>query len=229
MNILIIGDRPQDQGLHLLKGVVKDKWPNAKVVVLEPTTSQTRSSLSTSGRDLTAVLLTDLGKLDTNHYSLDATPVDLVDLAHMRHDLFLPPGGSWNLVLTGVALGPATGIDVLKAGHTCAAMWASLAYKTTAIAFGQEGDSFPNHTSSVLADFLREAPVETDSAWNMSIPKGQPLGYKSVSTAHYSPTRMPSTQVVPRAREEQSDVTLLAKGFVTLTLMELRTNKPLRF
>lgn len=231
MNILIIGDRPQDEGLKLLRSVTKDRWTNARIVTLETAKDRSRSSLSKRTIDLSKVLLTDLGKIGSDHYSFDGTPVDLVDLAHLRQDLFLPPNASWDFLLTGIATDTALGLDVLTAGHTCAAMWAATAYKLTAIAVAQEGPGIPSHCAAVVNDFLRDtsSPLNTDLAWNLTIPQVSPLGYKSVNAAYYSPTRLPPTSVVPRAREEQSDVTLQKQGYVTLTQLDLRTNKPLRF
>lgn len=244
MNILIINDEgPTATGLNLLRQLLKQKWKEAHTLSLTPGNPTPHSSMGASLQFWREVSLADIQKNGSDDYTIfGATPTDLVDLAHLRSELFLPKGTSWDLVAAGIAHGSILGMDALRAGCTGGAMWASAAYRTSALAFAQQlpGDADEHKpgdapeamfrtAANIIPDYLRTAPVGSGQCWLLNFPPEQPQGYRATQPAHYSPRRLPPPQIVPRARDEQSDVAELARGFVTVTQLDLRTAKPLRF
>jgi len=154
--------------------------------------------------------------------------------------LFLTGGASWDLVVSGVNHGHNVGLDVFHSGTVGQAMIASVEFGVAAIAFGQEmEDTEPKDkeqdrilfkTARLLTpDFLKELAPIPGSCWNINFPAGPAQGYKTVPVAHYSRWRTPPTSIVPRARGEETDFTVLKKGFVSMSEISLRVSQNLRY
>jgi broad specificity polyphosphatase/5'/3'-nucleotidase SurE len=132
---------------------------------------------------------------------------------------------------------PILGWDVYSHSATAMAMTAANAYNVYAVAFNQDlGGLEPSRlafvqSEKVVPDYLKVTPCERGRCWNVNIPmpKSVPKGYQETRTAHYSPSYLPSTDIVPRARNEASDVVAFSQGFVAITSLALRVNPALRY
>lgn len=232
MNILIIADNPSSKGTLALRLAAKSAYREGKITVLCPKLKTEWASFGRSpdmeipwkGEDLVE---TEPGF----HVSEVHGPCDLVDGAFLSWDLFLTRG-SWNVVLTGAAHGNTLGLDVLKRSHTAAAMHAATTYGCPSMAItlpnGPDQD-LTLQEENLIRDILRTSSPGQGECWSVNIPQQPTRGYIQVPAAHYSPTRVPEASIVPRSREERTDVTELKKGFVTISRLHLRINPMMRF
>ena len=76
----------------------------------------------------------------------------------------------------------------------------------------------------IIPNFLRTHGPDAGACYNVNIPETADRGYKVANPAHYSYHRTPPTSIVPRAKNDGSDVDLLLKGYVTISSLEPRAN-----
>ena len=240
MNILIINSEgPDAVGLGVLREAAAQHWKEAKFTVLVPRESPKWGSMGTSHPDLMSIAREDLEEREPGFYIAEGcTASDVVDLAFLHQDWFTPSAKTWDLVLSGVVNGSVLGMDVFKNSDIGAAMYAAAAYHTCGFAFAQDmgehdGKVLPKEfyriAQVVLPDYLRTSETVAGECWVVNFPNSPPNGYNTVSTAHYSPRRLPPLDVVPRARDEKTDVTQLQAGYVTCSLLGLRASQQLKY
>ncbi len=233
MNILLTtDDGPQATGLQVLREATAKAFPSARLSVI--TTEQPRPGCSMSVTPGWETWKTaKANKIAEREWSIDLTPSDLIYRAFMQRDEFT--NRDWELVLVGVNHGQNLGFDIYHSGTTGAAMVASAAFGCPAFAFSQEmADTDLFHEAKVprtlfrtadqvLSDYLRKQAPDMGTCYNINFPILPPKGYKDCRPAHYSRFRTPPTAMVPRARNESSDITLLNEGWVTVSELVLRT------
>lgn len=240
MNILITNDDgPEAAGLGALRDAVKRAWKEARVILITPRPHSSGLSMSVNPKIKPSEFSLDhMERVDKDHYVIDGTPTDAVDLAVLRSDLFLPRGPNWTYVLSGVNAGDNVGVDILRSGTCGAAITASLTYGLASIAFSQMLKTEPSKDTpraefktadAVLGTLLQGALPNPGEAWNINFPASAPTGYVDVPIAHYSRWRPPPSNLVPRARGEKSDLTELMAGYVTKSTLDLRLSRPLRY
>jgi len=243
MQILITNDDgPDCPGLAILREAALTQWPSAMFTTLVPKAPQPGMSMARSLRDPTTITLQELIKVDGDDaYRLNGTPLDCVLLAFYRTDLFLPGGNTFDLVLAGVNAGKNVGLDVYTSGTVGQAMFAASAFGTTGFAFSQEieGQNPSAHEGFTRKDFVtaekvlprmfQNLAIEEGTCWNVNFPAGDPKGIELDPIAHYSGWWTPTTNMIPRARQEKSDVKSLEAGYVSMARVMLRVNPPMRF
>lgn len=241
MNILLLNaDGPDSFGLKVLRDAIKQHWKECTLYTLVPGEGGANASMGASRQFRRELSLEDFTKIESNYYlARQLTPVDVVDLAFLRQELFLHPKASWDLVVVGVAAGHVLGTDTYRSATTGAAMYAATAYRVAAHCFAQHlGESEDQPTiphaaykvaQAILPDYFRSTIATPGECWSVNFPPHSPQGYATVPTAHYSARRMPPTSVIPRSRDEKTDVTQLEKGYITTALLNMRINQPLRY
>jgi broad specificity polyphosphatase/5'/3'-nucleotidase SurE len=234
LNLLITtANGPGTTGLALLREIAARAHPTARQTILLPKRAQPGASFATRP-DL---LVAPSEQLEANATALDLTPGDVIRRAFLSREEFsaIP----WDGVLIGVQPSLTMGWDVFAQAHTAMGMIAAHAFHTYAVIFNQELEdkADPQDRSSytpaekIILHYLRTTPIEPGRAWNVNIPSATThhRGYKETTTANYSPTNPPPTSLVPRARDENSDVTATEQGFTALTSLDLRVNPPMKY
>ena len=241
MNILLINSEgPDAVGLKVLREAAQQHWDDDKITTIVPRGYNPWGSIGMKHGRLENVKKEDLEKVQPGFYVADGcSPSDVVDLAFLHQDWFTPTKKSWDVVCAGVINGSVLGMDVFRSANVGAAMYAAGAYNCCAFCFAQEmgvqdGNAnlpieFYRVAQLVLPDYLRTSTTVSGECWVVNFPAGAPNGYNTVPTAHYSPRRLPPLDVVPRARDEKSDVTQLQAGFVTCSLLGLRASQSLKY
>lgn len=233
MNILICNDDgPEALGLLLLREEVRRRYKEAKIVTMtthKPMTGQGMAiSTSREAKDIKTE------KLEKDFYQLKARPVDIIYHA-FTSDKYLPESRTWDAVICGVNHGQNVGLDVYHSGTVGMAMVATRAFGCNATAFGQameetepkshdEDRPYFLSTSKYLMNYFQNTALLPGECWNVNFPADPAQGMKSVPVAHYSRWRPLPTEIVPRARNESSDITELNRGFITISELELRVN-----
>lgn len=240
MTILITSDDgPQSAGLKALQDAVKSAWPEAKTTTLTTKVPTCGAGMAiTTDRQLEELELEKIGKTE---WTLDGYPADLIYYSFLHADQWITGGRTWDWVVSGVNYGQNVGLDVYHSGTVGAALLASTAFGAGAYAFGQKmeqtvpkslkKDAPQFAAASKMATYvLKSGVAKMGECWNVNFPDidGEALGIKYVPVAHYSRWWTPSTDIVPRARLEDSDIVLLNKGYVTCSEMTLRVNPSLR-
>lgn len=237
MNVLITNDDGiKATGLQILREAAKHALKSCSFTVVSSPKEYCGRSFSTNPgpNDWKTVVPKEI---EPHVWELELSPVDLIHRAFQTRDLHPRP---FELVLVGCNHGLNLGTDVFHGGTTAAAMAASSFYGACAYAFNQElpkelweqAEVSRDHFLSaerVIVDFLRKNMPSNGDCWNVNIPTNALKGYKNTRTAHYSYVRTPPTNVVPRARNEESDITVFQQGFVALTQLMLRVNPPLKY
>jgi len=240
VSILITNDDgPNTAGLIALQEAVKATWPEAFTVTLTTKVPKTGAGMAiTTNYPLEELSLEQVGK---NEWTLDGYPADLIYYAFLHADHWLTGGATWRWVVSGINYGQNVGMDVYHSGTVACALLAAKAFGAGAYAFGQKmeqtvpGDPKKEATqfaraSKLAAYILRAGTGKTGEMWNVNFPdqKQESLGFKYVPVAHYSRWYTPPTDIVPRARAEDTDIVWLNKGFVTVSELDLRVNPALR-
>jgi len=241
MNILLTdSEGPDAVGLKVLRQAIGQYFKDAKITTVVPKRANPWGSMSMRNMALDEIQKEDLERVEPGFFVVDGCSAsDVVDLAFLHQDWFGPTKKSFDLVLSGVSTGSVLGTDVFRNGNTAAAMYAAMAYNCCAFSFAQDmakHDKTPNlpieffRTSQVIIpDYLRSSNNVSGECWIVNCPQGTPTGYNAIPTAHYSPRRMPPLDIVPRARQEKTDVSQLAQGYVTCSLMGLRASQSLKY
>lgn len=242
--VLITGDDgPDATGLEILREAVQKVWPARKQVVIVPSTHYSGISMGLTPGPFLNFMEAPMEQFDTDCFKVPLTPADIIYRAFYEQDKYA--GRDWGLVLVGVNHGANLGFDVYHSGTVGAAMVAATAFKCPAFAFSQGmpladvaksvgGDSKSDRdlfatAERLVPDFLRKQTPTDGVAYNVNFPPVSTMGYRDSPTAHYSYYRSPPTKLVPRAREERSDITAFDQGFVSVSQLSLRVNTPLRF
>lgn len=228
LNIMILGcEGPNAPGLAVLREATAWAYPTARPSVFSTKFPQPDASFARPNRPMAAP-----EQLESNHICFDATPGEILATLFLDREPFhLRP---WDLVLVGVGSTLALGFDVFTKSTSATAMSAAAGLNTSAMSFNYDPED-PDDRSSyvpaekVIAHFLRTTAHEPGACWNVNIPRRPTLGFISTKTAHYSPTRIPPTSLVPRARDEKSDVTTVEENAVAVTELHLKTNSNLRY
>jgi broad specificity polyphosphatase/5'/3'-nucleotidase SurE len=232
-NVLITtAEGPQALGLTLLREALNRAWPTAHVTTLVPRNPQPYHSFATEAGFLKA----PTEQTDQTTTIIDATPCDVLRRAFLAHEEWTPH--PWDVVLIGVSPETITGTDVFAHANTAIAMLAASTFLAYAVVFNQDpGDADPKDRTTadpatkIIPHYLKTTPIERGRAWNVNIPRAtaKHRGYKETNTAHYSARNPPPTTLVPRARDENSDVTALADGFTAITALSLRVNPAIKY
>jgi len=240
MNILICSDDgPNALGLEILRRTTRQRYKEAKITTMTTSKSMTGQGMAISTtRDARDI---EPEKLEHDYYTLAARPVDMIYHAFCASDRYLPTKSTWDVVLVGVNHGHNVGIDVYHSGTVGIAMIASHGFGCSAHAFGQTMESTEPRSheedkkdflaaEKYLPDYFRQTSFEPGECWNTNFPATpDATGYKDVPVAHYSRWRSLPTEVVPRARNESSDITELKRGFITTSQLVLRVNPVLKY
>lgn len=236
MNILITNDDGiGSTGLEVLREAARRCYPSSSITTIVPETQKSGASMSTSP-GWEAWKTTKPIEYGSQFFSVDLSPADLITKAFLQHEEFHPK--SWDLVLVGINPGMNLGFDVFHSGTCGIAMIAATAFGTAAWAFSadvpnihvvdQEREDF-DAADRVVRDFMRKTSVNAGECFNVNVPKHPTQGYRTTEVAHYSYHRRPPIRVVPRARNEESDITAVERGFVSITELRLRVNKGLSY
>lgn len=244
MNILLIssgGPPSKNEGLEAMRSAIRTIWRDCKLVVLHsappgadvedlPRPWAGASIGAHSMADLVTIE-TDLSETDQDVYCLSgATPTDLVDLAHLRADLFLTRAGLWDFVMIGCDPGPVTSVpDTLRNSAAAAGLYATAAYGAASLVTVYDGHKVPDHAPQSLTAAMRNHYAGAGETLIMNLPRVQPRSIEYGPLTHYSTIRTPPTGLVPRARDERSAHTLLQQGALTITKTALRLNPELRY
>jgi len=241
MNILITNSEGCDVvGLQVLRQSVRQYWKEAKITTVVPRKANPWGSMAMRHPALHEVQKEDLEKREPGFYIVDGCSAsDVVDLAFIHQDWWDASGKSFDILVTGVSSGGVLGTDVFRNGNTAAAMYAAMAYNCCAFSFAQDmGEhngvpelpvEFYRTAQAIIPDYFRTSNHISGECWIINVPQGTPNGYNAVPTAHYSRRRMPPLEVIPRARDEKTDVTQLGLGYVTLSLMGLQASQSLLY
>lgn len=244
MNILITSDDgPDAAGLRLLTEMTKVCFPSAFIKALSGTKALGGSSMAVNTSGLKEVSWSG-SEVKKDRHMLNLRPADLVRFAFYHAEEILPPARKWDLVLCGINHGHNVGFDVYHSGTVGMAMVAAFAFGCPSIAFSQhlgttdsalcdrpqEDGVFKNATGGI-SEILRQVDTMTPGeCWNINYPVQYPhLGMRQVPVSHYSAWQPPSSEVVPRAKEEDTDLAKLEQGFATASLLQLRVNPTLRY
>jgi len=238
MNILITNDDGIESfGLTILREVARKCYKNANLF-----TVVSHRPMSGHGSAVSMKPLDDFEpekQGDERLWVMRARPADIIHFCLQNGDR-LAPGTVFDGVLCGVNLGANVGADVYHSGTVAQAMTASTQYNVGAFAFAQEmpttepGDEKEDRkhfegSVKYLEDFVRSTSFQPGECWNVNFPEGEPKGYEEAPVSHYSYWRTPSIEQLPRAKDERSDITLLKRGFVTISELQLRVNPTVRF
>lgn len=245
MNILVVNDDgPNAFGLQVLRDAVKKQWRRTKVVTVVPKTEASGAGFSLKTCD---VFKMKPHKVSPGFYTVPAaTPVDIVNLAFGRTDLFLPEGQTFDLLLSGVNHVANTGWGILNSGTVAAAMQAAFHYGACgwafAQAFGPCGDrsvkapkteadvkkAFAN-TIRHLPGFFSNQKAMPGECWNVNFPyHTHPKGWIQCLTAPFDPY-MGERFTPASMRQFQHDVGCLDEGFVTRSPIALSYNPPMNW
>lgn len=241
MNVLITSDDGIDSvGLTVLRDAVKQAGIASNPIVIVPPTPH-----SGKGMAVSQTWMDDVVKVETDVYTLDATPADIIYRAFCETDQFSKR--PWDLVLVGCNHGANLGFDIWHSGTVGAAMTAAKGMGCCAMAFSQDLPrdmlSFTDWSKSqygverkhfasaerIIPDFLRRHAPDAGACWNVNIPEEATRGYKETNAAHYSYARTPPTKLVPRAKNDGSDVDYMLQGYVSVSLLDPRTSPPMKY
>lgn len=238
MNLLLTNDDgPGATGLKLLAALLRTHFKEGNLITLIPGRPMTGCGMGIKHRGP----LLDMERTEVSPGTWifpEATPVDIIYHAHHHPDLYLPRG-SWDLIAAGINHGENVGTDIFHSGTVGAAMQAA-AFGSAAFAFSQalpydllDSNQVPDklftHTDGPVIQFLRQTRPTPGECWSVNLPAGPAKRLAHVPNAHYSRWREPPLSLIPRARDEQSDKTMLEQGNATVTLLQLRTSAPLRY
>lgn len=244
MNILITNDDgPDTVGLEILQRATAHYFGNGKVFTITPHKGISGTAMGTTTTKKIEDL--ELEEIDSGKriFTLKGRPADVIHYVMHHADRFLPEGKTWDTIFAGVNHGSNAGFDVFTSGTVGAVMTAATAYGCGGVAFSQEGldeivadegslpgkEGFKTAESTIL-EVMRAVTYHAGECWNVNFPAHFPAqGLRTTKVAHYSKWRTPPTRLVPRAKDEVSDITLLREGWVTLSQLELRVNPPLRY
>lgn len=237
-NILITNDDgPNSYGLKILQEATRRHFRSPVMITIVPDRDRTGSGTSLSPMKLEEL---NFEQTEPDTYSTLGTPLDIIDAAFLTPERFLARG-HFDLVLCGVNRGANTGVDIHRSGTTMAAITANTVYGACAWAFSQEvpDDRLRNppedetklfpHTYDLLIAYFQMTSMDGSECWNVNFPMGTPRGWRNCPAAHYSRYRQPPLDLVPRARNEETDLTLLMQGWVTISQLDLSLNPPGRF
>lgn len=221
MNILLTNDDGiNSNGLLLLEKVLK-KYGN--VFVVAPSTQQSAKGCAT-----TAFLGLKVKKIDNNHFSVDGTPVDCVEVgcALMNENI--------DLVVSGCNNGHNLGIDIMYSGTCGACFQASLA-KIPSIAFSCKNSDYfyliEKYAPMVLdyvfsKKLLNESyylnvnfPTIEDSS-NIKLTKiAQPVyeTYFPIKFESYDDTIIIDRKRITKFNDEIYDEVAIEKGYISIT------------
>lgn len=240
MNILITTDDGINSvGLQVLRDAVATFAKGASPVIIA-----TPEQVSGAGMAVTSRWLDPVEQSGVDTYVLDATPTDIIYRAFRQPEEFTKR--PWDLVLVGCNAGANLGFDIWHSGTVGAAMSAAKGHGCCAMAFSQDlpselqalsdwsGSSRVTRKHFTAADkiiphFLRTHGPDAGACWNVNIPEEATLGLKSAALAHYSYMRTPPTSVVPRAKNDGSDVDLLLQGYVTVSQLDPRAEPMMKY
>jgi len=239
MNILIVNDDgPDAYGLGVLRRGARGAFKESKIVTLTSERALLGASMGISPTRSPEEM--DEEKLEKDFYKYRAKPADLIYTAFLNSERYLPPGRTWDAVLSGVNHGHNVGLDLLHSGTVGAVLIASAAFGCSAHAFSQEMDTLSpgeenedrpkfKTAEALMHQYFQSTAFVPGECYNVNFPAGEPRGWKTVHHAHYSRWREIPTTIVPRAKGEISDITELGKGFVTITEVALRLNISMRY
>lgn len=245
MNILLTNDDGSSAyGLQVLRDAAKKQWRHAKTVVLVPKADQTGAGM---GVKTGAVEKLKPQKQGPGFFVVpSATPADIVNLAFVRSDLFLPAEQRFDLVISGVNHGANVGWSVLASGTVGAAMLAAFHYGACGWAFSQafgpcgarslkpKGDvatrkAFANAVRYLTHFFENQKPMPGE-CMNVNFPYQQPAtkGWIQCLVAPFDPYI--GDRFTPLSmRDKSHDVDCLNAGFITRSPVVLGYNPPLNW
>lgn len=240
MNILITNDDgPEATGLAVLIDSARRAHPHAQITVITPESVQVGAAMSvTPPWEVwkTAEAVETVLDNGIRTFALPLTPQDVIARAFLKREDFHPH--PWDLVLCGVNHGLNLGTDIYLSGTVCQAMAAASFYGCAAFAFSFNVPDVFDHRldrshfsncEKIVSDFLRKTSPNAGEAFNVNIPAGPARGYRKTKVAHYSYFRRPEVKLVPRAQNEDSDITGIQAGYVTISELQLRVNPQLRY
>lgn len=243
MNILVTNDDgPNAYGLQVLRDAVKKQWRRTKVVVIVPKTDQSCSGFGIKTGDVSKL---KPQKTAQGFYTVPAaTPVDIVNLAFVRSELFLPAEHRFDLVISGVNDIQNVGWTILNSGTVAAAAQAAFHYGACGWAFAQAFDlcgsrspkpkgaevkkAFANAVRHLPGFFSMQKPMPGE-CWNVNFPYHvAPKGWIQCLVAPFDPYI--GTKFTPLSlRQHEHDVDYLDKGFITRSPVVLNYNPPLNW
>lgn len=241
MNILVVNDDgPNAYGLRVLLAAVKKNWRHSKIVALVPKTDQSGVGMGVKSRPEKLKPKKEGSGL---FVVPSATPVDLVHLAFVRSENFIPAGQRFDLVLAGVNHGANVGMSVLTSGTVGAAMLAAMHYGSCGWAFSQafgpsgvpggkpKNDAetrraFVNAVRYVPHFFENQKPFPGECL-NVNFPAQKVTkGWVQCLTAPYDPFIGDSFTPL-NAKQGQLDAVCLNEGYITRAPIVLSYNPPL--
>lgn len=227
MNILITNETGDKETAALLRAAISAKGREHRIVTLLPKEDQSLTAPAMglmptqAGADFTPVE----GMTDT--YQVAGYPLDLLDYAHLEVEQYLTTG-HWDLVLIGVSPGAPLGTErwrstpMLMAFHVCAS------YQTPVFVVTQDGKD-PALNLPLIGQLIREEKINAGEVIHLALPAVQAKTIHRTNPAHYQPSRIPPTTIIPRARHEDSDVTWFRQGQAVATLLHPRLAQKTRW
>lgn len=242
MNVLVTNDDgPNAFGLQVLRDAVK-KLRRSKTVVIVPKTEQSCMGFAVKTGDVSKLRPQ---KIRSDFFAVPAaTPVDIVNLAFVRAEEFLPKGQTFDLVVSGVNHVQNVGWPILHSGTVAAAVQAAGYYGACGWAFSQafgpcgtrerpKGDAamkkaFANSVKYLPGFFSNQKPMPGE-CWNVNFPyQAVTRGWVQCLVAPYDPYI--GTRFTPQvAREHKHDIACLDDGFITRSPIGLSYNLPLNW
>lgn len=226
MNILVVSEvGPDLTGPRNLAAAWKAKGKNPRLTIMVPAEDG-----ATAGLALGRVPTPDeIEKVGQEEYIIPALPLDLIDFAFLHSEAFLNRG-SWDMVCVGISEGRPAGMEVYRHNAIMMGWHASVAYQTPAYVVTQQaGPVWNKRHESLVTQFQGVEHPSIGEVIHINFPPGEPKAVMRTVPAHYQPTRLPPTSLVPRAHGELSDATYMADGFVTMTRIEPRIQVSLRW
>jgi hypothetical protein len=229
MNTLLLVADSDPRAVEVMLSAIRTGLRPARIHVLEP---------DPTGLPITDPLPTDPTRfedLGPDHYRVpDTTLLDLVDLAHLHSEIFLPPPATWDRVFIGLSSTPVTGTpDIVLHPSLLAGIRSYLGYRTPTHVMVQipaPGDDPHLHAFDQAGDAARHVMAQYPEDLVLTNLPGKPsLGHNTQFLHHYSSLRLPSPSIVPRAKDEKSARTSLDAGYITHSRLQLRVNPELRY
>lgn len=241
-NILIVNDDgPYATGLMVLLDALESAIPGIKPTVIVPSEAKSGQGMAlTHGKWQTFMeeeVKTVYPREDRKVLTLDLSPADIVYRAFYDRERFT--NRPWDLVISGVNHGANVGFDLYHSGTVGAALVAASGLGCCSMALSQDvsraeilkdrPDQADESQYSVFkrafTNIARQLQISPGMCYNVNFPEKVFNGFESARAAHYSYHRVPPTSVVPRARDEKNDISTLCDGYVTVTELQLRSNK----
>lgn len=232
MNILVVSDDGRDAlGFNILREIVRNRFPNSKVIEMVTSKPMSGQSLSIAPMDFEQIQYKKVGRV----WEVVGKPADLIYLAFCKPEIFVN-NGAFPLVVAGINHGANVGSDIIHSG-TCGMMMLAATFGATGVAFSQdvpdlsesvEKGAFPL-AGKVVTNFFDSIALIPGECWNINIPKGQTnfRGLKPVTVASCSlhrpwPSYMGKHTV-------GSDIEALKAGLVSIAELQLRVEPPLKY